>query len=365
MTRTTPLLPRSEDAPYFLAPQHGPRPLPLFLAHLWRESENDPVLRQKALTGLRLYQRAKRPETTHLHSVSAQRGAARLLHPYRAQKSAACATVLVPSLINPPHILDMGGDMSLMRYLAERGHDPWLMDWGTPADEDRDMDLGAHITQRLLPLLAQIDGPVILVGYCLGGTMALAAARMIGAQGAATIASPWHFGAYPDEDRALIARIWAETKPLCERLGYMPMEVLQSGFWALDTARTVRKYAAFADMEPGGAAHQAFLAVEDWANDGPPLSFAAARELFEDLYGADLTGEGRWSVGGEIVDPASLPCPSLSIRSMTDRIVPAAASPTLADEHGSTLGHVGMIVSRHAPQQIWLILSQWLSENGG
>lgn len=312
-----------------------------------------------------MYQGAKRPERAQLHSVSAQCGAARLLHPHRAQNSAACATVLVPSLINPPHILDMGGDMSLMRYLSERGHDPWLVDWGTPADEDRDMDLGAHITQRLLPLLAQVDRPVILVGYCLGGTMALAAAQMARAHAAATIASPWHFGAYPDEDRALITRIWTEAKPLCERLGYVPMEVLQSGFWALDTARTVRKYAAFTDMEPGSAAHDAFLAVEDWANDGPPLTFAAARELFEDLYGANLTGEGRWSVSGGVVDPANLPCPTLSIRSMTDRIVPAAASPTLAEEHSSSLGHVGMIVSRHAPQQIWFRLSQWLSENGG
>ena len=312
-----------------------------------------------------MYQGAKRTEASKSNAVSAQCGATRLLHSYCAQNPAVYATVLVPSLINPPHILDMGGDMSLMRYLAERGHDPWLVDWGTPTDGDRDLDLGGHITQRLLPLVAQIDRPVILVGYCLGGTLALAASQIAGAQAVATIASPWHFSSYPKEDRALIARIWAEAKPLCERLGYVPMEVLQSGFWALDTARTVRKYAAFADMEPGSEAHAAFLAVEDWANDGPPLTFAAARELFEDLYDADVPGTGGWAVGGETIDPGCLSCPSLSIRSMTDRIVPAAASPILNEGHDSTLGHVGMIVSRRAPQQIWPRLSQWLSENGG
>lgn len=275
------------------------------------------------------------------------------------------ATVLIPSLINPPHILDMAGESSLARYLAEQGHDPWLIDWGTPEAEDRDLDLGHHITQRLLPLIAQIGGPVILIGYCLGGTMALAAAAPAQAKAVATIASPWHFSAYPEGDRALIVRLWTEAKPLCTQLGYMPMEVLQSGFWALDPTRTVRKYAAFADMEPGSDAHQAFLAVEDWANDGPPLTYAAARELFEDLYGADSTGTGNWSIGGKAIDLATLPCPSFSIRSMTDRIVPATAAPGLAERHDSALGHVGMIVSRRAPQQIWLRLSQWLSENGG
>ncbi len=273
--------------------------------------------------------------------------------------------MLVPSLINPPHILDLGEKTSLVRYLAQEGHDPWLMDWGAPTATERDLDLGGHIMERLLPLITQIGRPVILVGYCLGGTMALGAAAHADARAVATIASPWHFSAYPNEDRALIGDLWAEAKPLCERLGYMPMEVLQSGFWALDPARTIRKYAAFADMEPGGEAHTAFLAVEDWANHGPPLTFAAARELFEDLYGADRPGTGNWKVGGVLVDPSTLSLPSLSIRSTTDRIVPAAAAPILTDGHDFTLGHVGMIVSRRAPQQMWALLSQWLSKNGG
>lgn len=273
--------------------------------------------------------------------------------------------MLIPSLINPADVLNLGEQTSLMRYLAERGHDPWLVDWGAPAPDDRDLDLGGHITDRLLPLLDHIDRPVILVGYCLGGTMALAAAAHREARAVATIASPWVFSAYPEEHSALIARLWAEAKPLCDRLGYVPMEVLQSGFWALDPGRTVRKYAAFADMEPGSDAHTAFLAVEDWANDGPPLTYAAARELFEDLYAADRTGAGAWTVGGRTVDPGSLSCPSLSIRSTTDRIVPAAAAPVLSEHHDSALGHVGMIVSRGAPQKIWVRLSDWLYENGG
>jgi polyhydroxyalkanoate synthase len=143
------------------------------------------------------------------------------------------------------------------------------------------------------------------------------------------------------------------------------MEVLQSGFWAMDPARTIRKYAAFMNMEPGSEAERAFLAVEDWANGGPPLTFAAGRELFETFYGGNVTGLAEWQVDGAKVDPARLRCPALSVRSATDRIVPASAAPELADRVTLQLGHVGMIVGSRAQELLWDPLSLWLSSHGG
>lgn len=272
---------------------------------------------------------------------------------------------MIPSLINPHHILDLGERASLARHLAALGHDPWLVDWGHPDPADAGLDLAGHIEHRLLPLLRRIGEPPLLLGYCLGGTIAVAAAQLTNAPGVATIAAPWHFDRFPQPDLALIASLWREAKPLCERLGYVPMEVLQTGFWALDPARTIHKYAAFADMKEGSEAQYAFLAVEDWANEGAPLTFATGVELFEDLYGANLPGSGKWVVGGQPIDPNALSCASLSVGSTGDRIVPAAASPTLRQQHESALGHVGMIVSSKAPDLIWAVIARWLSENGG
>lgn len=288
-----------------------------------------------------------------------------MLHLGSAAKPDQPAIVLIPSLVNPHIILDLNERTSLARYLAAQGHDPWLVDWGIPCQEDAAIDLGAHIEKRLLPMLRSIERPLILVGYCLGGTLTLAAAQLLQVHAVVTIATPWHFDRYPTDDISLIGNLWRDAKPLCERLGYAPMEVLQSGFWGLDPTRTIRKYAAFADMEDGSNDQQAFLAVEDWANEGAPLTYAAARELFEDLYKANLTGSGEWTIAGTSINPSTLSCPSLSIRSATDKIVPAAASANLADNQQSALGHVGMIVSRKAPEQIWLPLSQWLSAQGG
>lgn len=331
-----------------------------------RETEKAPDMRRAALAGLRKYQEAPRPAPRPPRPVHAAVGQARLLHLGGAKPAAGrLPVVLVPSLVNSHDILDLSEQSSLAAFLTRQGHDPWLIDWGMPAPEDSGLDLAGHIDRRLAPLIRSIGGPVVLVGYCLGGTLAIAAAQHCDAHALAVIAAPWHFDRYPEADRTLLAKLWQDARPMCERFGYVPMEVLQSGFWGLDPARTIRKYAAFADMPEGSAAERAFLTVEDWANEGAPLTYAAARDLFEGFYAANRPGLGTWRVGGRPVAADALACPSLSIRSATDRIVPAAVAPTLGETLESGLGHVGMIVSHKAPEQIWTPLSQWLSKRGG
>lgn len=253
----------------------------------------------------------------------------------------------------------------MLRHMGAAGHDAYLVDWGAPRVQDAGLGLDRHVTDRLLPLLAALPRPPILVGYCLGGSLVLGAAALRPFPAVATIAAPWRFDGFPQPDRDLVTGLWARAKATCERLGYVPMEVLQSGFWAMDPARTIRKYAAFADAASGSDAERAFLAVEDWANGGAPLTYAAGRDLFESFYAANVTGSDGWRIEGRAVDPAALRCPTLSIISTSDRIVPAAAGPSLAEERSLSLGHVGMVVGGRARDLLWRPLSQWLSSNGG
>ena len=265
--------------------------------------------------------------------------------------------VFIPSLINPPTVLDMG-DRSLLRWLALRRR-VLLLDWGWPDGERRDLDVAGHVEQIALPLIASLGAPADLAGYCLGGTMALAAGRLCAARSVATIAAPWHFDGFPDAARAGLARLWRGAAPTADALGLLPMEVLQSAFWSLDPARTVAKFEAFAAMT--GDEARTFVRLEDWANDGPPVPEAAAREMFEGFFDRDEPGRGAWRVGGEIVDPAALACPLLNIVSTTDRIVPAASAPRAGERLDLALGHVGMIVGSRARAALWEPLAAWLS----
>jgi polyhydroxyalkanoate synthase len=66
-------------------------------------------------------------------------------------------------------------------------------------------------------------------------------------------------------------------------------------------------------------------------------------------------------VGGDIVDPATLPCPVLNIVSTTDRIVPATTAHDAGERMELALGHVGMIVGSRARPALWEPLAGWLS----
>lgn len=352
--------------PDFSAPQHGheggygPRPLPLFLAMLRSETAASPERQAAAMTGLAAYQAASRPPRPEPAPVAFAAGRATL----RDYGGDGSPVVFVPSLINPPLILDLAAENSLLRWLSGQGLHPYLLDWGEPSPDERDLDVTGHVEQLLLPLLAQLDRPPLLVGYCLGGTMALAAASIAPVAGVATIAAPWRFAGYGD---ALgdMRRLWDSAEPLCGQMGLVPMEVLQSGFWQLDPGRTVAKYEAFAAMEPDSDAARAFIALEDWANAGAPLTYAAGRQLFDDFLTADLPGTGGWTVAGMATGPDALRCPAIEFVSLTDRIVPAATAAGLTERRDTGAGHVGMVVGSRGRSQLWEPLRDWLLKHRG
>jgi polyhydroxyalkanoate synthase len=321
------------------------------------ETANSPDRTAAALKGLRLYQQANRTAGPAPMPIIARVGRAAI----RDFGGAGPAVLFVPSLINPPDVLDIDEERSLLRWLATQGVRPLLLDWGAPERHESDLTVAGHVETMLLPLIDAIDEPVALVGYCLGGTMAVAAAALRPVSALGLIATPWRFGRYPDDTLAALDDLWRTAEHATDALGVLPMEILQAAFWRLDPARTIAKYEAHGGRDPTDPQSRAFIRLEDWANDGPPLTRGAARELFLDMFREDLPGQGRWHVGGKAIDPATLAIPMLEIASTTDHIVPAATTPGVGERLDLALGHVGMIVGSRAKSNLWEPLGQWLS----
>ena len=333
--------------------KHAPRPLPLFLELVRSSSQTEPELAAKALDGLSKYEKAERHDCRPVRKMLARVGGASV----RDCGGSGRPAVLVPSLINPPDVLDLDEDVSLADAVATIGRRALLLDWG-PASERTDVDLGGHIEQLLVPLLHALGEPASLIGYCLGGTMAIAAANLAPVEKVAALAAPWRFSAYPPETRTSLQQLWQAAAPAANELNALPMEVLQSAFWSLDPRRTVAKFASFADFAPGSADARRFVTLEDWANEGEPLPYPAARELIEDLFGNDLPGSGRWLVGGSPVTDR-VGCPLLNITAAADRIAPAGTA-AAGNAVRISSGHVGMIVGS-ARAQLHEALAKFLA----
>lgn len=308
-----------------------------------------------------------------------QEGSSRLLD--YAPDSSAPVLLLAPSLVNRHYVLDLAPGQSLVHYLAQRGLRPLLLDWGAPAEAELSFDLTAYIERlgRALGVARQANGgrPLPLLGYCMGGNLALAAALRCQADvsALALLATPWDFHAGGTHQAELVRHLAPQLVPPLPQPGAAPepmaVDVLQGFFWALDPLTALKKFTSFTGIAPDSAAAQRFVAMEDWLNDGIPLANAVARECLLGWYGGNSPVRGEWQVGGQAVRPGLWRKPALVVLPERDKLVPKPGAEALyhalpgAWRHDAPSGHIGMVVGPRAEAGLWQPLAEWLEGPGG
>jgi polyhydroxyalkanoate synthase len=303
-----------------------------------------------------------------------QEGSTRLLD-YGAGAHDGRAVLVVPSLINPAYILDLTQEKSLLRFLAGQGLRPLLVDWGRPSAVERGFTLSDYIAGRLEAAAAAavdvVGRPLGVVGYCMGGLLALALAqrRPPLVKALALLATPWDFHAERAGQARLLGALAEPLSRSFRALGELPVDVLQLLFAGLDPLLALRKFIRLARLPKGSVEERDFVALEDWLNDGVPLALPTARECLAQWYGANAPAAGGWRVAGVPIEPARLRQPSLVVVPAQDRIVPPASAAALAaalpdaESLAPALGHIGMMVARNAPDAVWRPLAAWLARH--
>ncbi len=312
---------------------------------------------QKALSGIDAYRKHPYKRQTvsppSIHTI----GSCRLLDygSDTTQKHRDRVVLCVPSLINPSYILDLDEKASLLRDLQARGFRPLLVDWGIPGDEEKKFAVSDYVTLRLRPMLEAAckigGGQVDLLGYCMGGNLALALAQLEtpGIRHLALLATPWDFHVTSPAQRQAINTMMSGVVAAFDTMGEVPVDFLQLFFASLDPTLNDRKFRRFADMDQNSAAARLFVATEDWANDGAPLTTQVARECLHDWYGSNAPGRGEWQVAGQTIRPDQIQKRAIVVIPSRDRIVPPESARALAEAlpHATLLnagaGHVSMI----------------------
>ena len=285
----------------------------------------------------------------------------------------ATVALVVPSLVNRSYVLDLLPDHSMLRYLAAHGIRPLLLDWGAPGLAERDFSLSDYIAGRLERALAFIVGrnggqPLPLVGYCMGGTMAvaIAARQPQWVSRLALLAAPWDFWAANRPQANDLAALLPSLEPALQFGGALPVDALQMMFSLLDPGSVAAKYRDFARQDQGSARARMFVALEDWLNDGIPLAAQVARETLRGWYGANSPANGAWRILGLPVQPQLLSMPCFIAAPGRDRIVPPESAKALAgtianaELHVPPAGHIGMVAGSTAKRVLWEKLAVWL-----
>jgi len=326
------------------------------------------------LAGVKAYRHYPGRRDVHEAPVIWHEGTTKL-RDYNPSQPAAPIILVIPSLINRFDILDLDLAPSFLRTLAASGLRPLVVDWDEPGKGEARFTLDDY-TARLTSILAWVTKTVPaqqvhLLGYCMGGLLALALAtlRPASIKTLTLMATPWDFHQPNPAAGHLLAELADEWDEAMEATGHMPVDIIQYLFALLQPFQSVTKFVDFAATDQSSMEARQFVLVEDWLNDGVPLPLAVARTCLKEWYGQNATASLTWSVAGHMIAPRALTMPSYVVVPGRDRIVPPESALPLAKLlphatlHEPMTGHIGMMASRNASHQVWKPLLHWLAEH--
>lgn len=326
---------------------------------------------QRFMEGVQAYMQSDYEPAAMDYKVIWKRGSARLLD-LDPKNTDGLAVLLVPSLINRAHVLDLTPERSFAQYLKSQGLRPLILDWGTPGSAEEQFSCGDYINGYAVPALQELrekhEGPIALVGYCMGGifTVAMTQLAQLYVDALVLLATPWDFSA-PETPRVLLDP--ATQLMLRQWIGLMnpvPSTVTQTIFHLIDPWRVQEKYMRFPDLTEAEKQH--FLAVEQWVNDGVPLAQKVAEECFTDWPQGNILANHQWKIGRKWIEPSAITCPTLAVIPKNDLIVPMGCALPLTQEIKRCevitpdAGHVSMVVGSKARAQVWEPVAKWLKK---
>jgi polyhydroxyalkanoate synthase len=295
-----------------------------------------------------------------------------------AEKRFPVPILLVYALINRPYILDLLPGSSLVEYLVGQGFDVYLLDWGTPGDEDSNLAfehyLLDYLTRAIKKMLkASQAQQFTLFGYCMGGTMsAMYSALFPGPplRNLVLLASPLDFSR---EDTGLYG-LWTSARyfdphRLAEVFGNIPAEFIDTGSRMVKpVGNYVSPYVTMWELIVRDKPLESWQAMNKWVNDGIPFPGAAFGQWIGDFYQQNKLVKGEIQLRGRRVDLARITCPIFVIAGSQDHICAlpqAEAAMRLVSSQDKEFfalnaGHIGLLIGSGARASMWPKLRNWL-----
>jgi polyhydroxyalkanoate synthase len=286
--------------------------------------------------------------------------------------------LLIFALMNRPTIMDLRPGHSFVEYMVGKGYDVFLLDWGTPGPEDKDLkfdDYALDYMPRAIRKMQMVSGSseFSLLGWCIGAILTTIYASMRpqdGLRNLLLLTAPLDFS---DRQQLTFAR-WTDERyfdvdQLLATFGNMPGEMIDYGSKALKPVENyVTNYIRLWDNLDNPRAVESWHAMHTWVKDIFPMAGGAYRQLIVDLYRNNRLMKGELKIRGELVDLKRLRANLLTVIAEGDHLTPPCQSETILPQVGSTDaeiyrvrgGHIGIMAGSGAHKQTWPHIDGWL-----
>jgi polyhydroxyalkanoate synthase len=287
--------------------------------------------------------------------------------------------LLVFAIMNRPSILDLRPGHSFVEFMVRQGYDVYLLDWGSPGYEDRNMKLDDYALEYLPRAIRKVKAvsgcqEFSLLGWCIGAILVTIYAAVHpdeGLRNLLLLTAPLDFS---DRNSVTFAK-WTDERyfdfeKILDRFGNMPGEMIDYGARVLKPVENfVGNYCKLWDNLDNEQAVTAWQAMHTWVTDNIPMAGAAYRQLITELYRNNALIRNELRVRGRIVDLGRIRANLLTVIAQGDHITPPCQSESILGKVSSPDkqtyripgGHIGIMAGSSAPRITWPHIEEWLA----
>jgi polyhydroxyalkanoate synthase len=285
---------------------------------------------------------------------------------------------VIGGLVGRAYIFDLHEGNSFVGRMLDAGFDTYVLDWGAPDADDSANTLETYLARyfpRALTAIRRESGAddVSVIGYCMGGTMALhalAADPGLPVRNLVTIATPVdfrHLGSMVDA----VCDGRLDPATVLDESGNVPASLISAFFSVMKPTAPALKYANLVQNLWNEEYLKGYQALNRCFEDHVPLPGAAFRQIAQQWMSDNGFVTDNLRLDGRPVHLADLTMPVLIVTGARDELVPGTSTvPTaglLTGTKPETLeldaGHASLTTGRTAARHTVPRILSWLADH--
>lgn len=323
-------------------------------------------------------------DTTRMPSVVIDQSHKSTIHRYEPVAGVPLQgdpVLFVPPLGSQSTCFDLRRGCSLTEHLLSEGRPTYLVDYGAMHLSDRDLGIEFWVSEVVPNAIRKVSAdaggaPVHLVGWCLGGLLAIlttAAYPELPVKSVAMVASPFDLSKHQ-----MIAPLRKAGKYTGGRiigtglkvLGGLPSQIVGPAFKATSLTTYLKKPRTLIRHRDDREFLAQVEAVDGLMNSMLAYPGRATLQVYQRLVQRNELAEGKIQGPNKMVDLADVRVPVMNVAGKSDVLVPIPVAhhvgelvPNAPQVRLETApgGHLGVLTGRSAAATTWTMIDEFLA----
>ena len=238
--------------------------------------------------------------------------------------------LILPAWIMKYYILDLSPNNSLVNWLVEQGHTVFIISWRNPDEKDRNLSWDDYYRQGAMAAIDNVTAifpraKIHLVGYCLGGTLAMTVAAAMARNKDNRLKTLTLLASQADFTKAgeLMLFITESEISFLENMmweqGYLDPKQMAGSFQMLRSYDLI--WSKMIDDYMTGK-ERGMIDLLAWNADATRMPYKMHTEYLEKLYLNNEFAEGHFRIEGEVVAPKNVHLSIFAVGAEKDHITP-------------------------------------------